>query len=138
MGFETVLKKIWSPVANLYTLLVVLFAWVLFRADTLDTALNYWAAMFRWNTTPEQFGKFVGNMNKEFLSALIVALLGSFGAFQKIYTAIEKILVSPKPLAVGFSYVFHISSILVYAFILVTCTLYLVAGTYNPFIYYRF
>ena len=94
--------------------------------------------MFRWNTTPEQFGKFVGNMNKEFLSALIVALLGSFGAFQKIYTAIEKILVSPKPLAVGFSYVFHISSILVYAFILVTCTLYLVAGTYNPFIYYRF
>ena len=94
--------------------------------------------MFRWNITPEQFGKFVGSMNKELLCAFVVALLGSFGIFQKMYSGIEKLLVSPKPLAIGFSYVFHISSVLVYAFILVTCTLYLVAGTYNPFIYYRF
>lgn len=138
LGFENILKKMWSPLANLYTLLVVLFAWVLFRADTLNMALDYWAALFRWNTTPEQFGKFMGSMNKELLCALIVALLGSFGLFQKIYNSIEKILVSPKPLHIGFSYVFHLSSIFLYLFILVTCTLYLVAGTYNPFIYYRF
>jgi alginate O-acetyltransferase complex protein AlgI len=46
LGFDSVLEKMWRPVAHIYTLLVVMTAWVLFRADTLPQALAYLARMF--------------------------------------------------------------------------------------------
>ncbi|MCH2183008.1 MAG: MBOAT family protein [Mariniblastus sp.] len=55
VGFGKVLKKM-GPLAHVYTMLVVMFAWVIFRADTLSQALAFgqvmWGAGGNWDLSP--------------------------------------------------------------------------------------
>lgn len=138
LGFENTLKKLWQPLSNLYTLIVVMFAWVLFRSETLATSVDYWKAMFNFQTSNYQIGLFLDYMNIEFYTALLVALLGAFGFFRLVGRQVDRWLKSEHQLATAFSYTFHLSSALFYAAILIVCSMYLIVGTYNPFIYYRF
>jgi alginate O-acetyltransferase complex protein AlgI len=138
LGFEKVLEKAWKPVANLYTLLVVLFAWVLFRADTLGHALHYWGAMFDFHASDMQTAMFFNYMNTELYCAFAIAIAGSFGLFEFLRKRIEKLFASEQFGTKIFAYSFHAVSVIFYAIILITSSLYLVAGSYNPFIYYRF
>lgn len=138
LGLEKLLQKLWKPFATLYTLLVVMFAWVLFRADTLTYAIEYWKELFDFHTEPEQLSVFMRSINREFIIALIIALLGSFGFFEWIYKKIETRFSTAKPAFFSLHFGYDVFSLLLYAGIIALCTLYLVAGTYNPFIYYRF
>jgi alginate O-acetyltransferase complex protein AlgI len=138
LGFEKVLEKTWKPLANLYTLLVVIFAWVLFRADTLDHALNYWQAMFDFKASGMQTALFFSYMNQELYVAFAVAFAGSFGLFEFLRKRIEPFFTSEKAVSRMLAYSFHSISVVFYAAVLVTSSLYLIAGSYNPFIYYRF
>jgi alginate O-acetyltransferase complex protein AlgI len=118
--------------------MVVIFAWVLFRADTLQYALGYWKAMFNFKMTTEQTGLFMNYMNLEFFLAFALAILGSFGFFAYIGKNLEIWLVSDRLTSKLFSYIYHTASAILYATILCLCSLYMISGTYNPFIYYRF
>ena len=138
LGFEKILNKLWKPVANLYTLLVVMFAWVLFRSATLSCALDYWNAMFNFHLTKPQISLFLSYINVELYIAFIIAILGAFGFFNYVRKSIDRFLISENLSAKIFTYFFHSLSVVFYAAILVVCSMYLVSGTYSPFIYYRF
>ncbi len=137
-GLEKFLKKIGKLFSNIYTLLVVMFAWVLFRADDLTHAINYWKALFNFNITDERISLFMNKMDTELQLCFLIALLGSFGFFSFFQNLIQKTESSNSLLAKGFSYSYQISSLVFYFCVLFLCTMYLAAGTYNPFIYYRF
>lgn len=138
LGFEKLLGKMWKPLANLYTLLVVIFAWVLFRADTLGQALDYWAGMFDFIGSDVQTALFMSYLNTELFAAFIIAIAGSFGLFEYGRKVIEKIVASEHMGAKVFENTINVVSALFYAAVLIVCSLYLIAGSYNPFIYYRF
>ncbi|PBQ33833.1 membrane-bound O-acyltransferase family protein [Sphingobacteriaceae bacterium] len=138
LGVEKILDKLWKPFSTLYTLLVVMFAWVLFRADTLTYAINYWKALFDFNVSSEQLSIFMRSINRELIIALAIAVAGAFGFFEWPHKKIEQLTFSSNPAARSLIFGLHTFSILLYAGIIALCTLYLVAGTYNPFIYYRF
>lgn len=138
VGLEKILDKTWKPLANLYALLVVMFAWVLFRADSLGYALRYWRAMFDFNTSEDQLNQFMLLMNKEFYPVLIIAVLGSLGFFSFIYKYITRLINGNSPVSAGFAVTYHLASVVVYAALLIICSLYLISNTYNPFIYYKF
>lgn len=133
LGFSKILDRIWPPISNLYTLLVVMFAWVLFRADTLTYALAYWKAMFNFNISKSQLGLFMNYADKELCLSLIIAILGALGFFNIFKNSITNYSSSK-----AFTIFFNTTTVVFYALILIACTMYLVAGTYNPFIYYRF
>lgn len=137
LGLSTLLDKTWKPLANLYTLLVVMFAWVLFRSETLTFALSYWKAMFHYNTSESQISLFMSYLNREFILASIFAVLGAFGFFPWIKGFVIR-QVNNNRIVQLLTYPYHLVSILFYVTILALCSLYLMAGTYNPFIYYRF
>lgn len=138
LGFEKILEKTWKPVANLYTILVVMFSWVLFRSETLTFALQYWKAMFNFQASDVQSGLFLSYMNLELYLAFIIAIAGALGLFAYIGRTVEKYFAAENLSAKVLSYSFHIGSVIFYASILIACSLYLIAGSYNPFIYYRF
>lgn len=138
LGFEKALDKVWKPIANIYTLIIVMFAWVLFRSNTLTYAVSYYKAMFNFQFTDEQYGIFVNYINPEFNSALVIALLGSFGVFKYIGKGIENSLLTNTSNMKIFSYCWHAISLVFYVSVFVLCSIYLTAGTYNPFIYYMF
>ncbi len=138
LGFEKILAKTWKPIANIYTILVIMFAWVLFRSDTLTYALSYWKAMFNFKITDEQLSLFYNYMNLELYIALAIAIPGALGFFHFIARLLKKQFSTNLLFIRSISYSFDILSLSFYAAILIICSLYLIAGTYNPFIYYRF
>ena len=138
LGFEKILQKSWKPLANLYTLLVVMFAWVLFKAETLTYAMNYWNALINFKTSPDQIAVFMGYINVEFIIVTSITLLGAFGFLNFLNTFFLNSVKRAGVFASVLTYAYHSSSILIYLAITGLCTMYLMAGTYNPFIYYKF
>ncbi len=138
LGFEKILEKTWKPLANLYVLIVVFFLWVLFRSETLVEAINYWKAMFNFHLSSNQKIIFFEKMNFEFFLALAIGLAGAFGLFKYFNSFIESLTASNRKIALFFSYSFHLVSAVFYFFVLLVSTVYLISGTYNPFIYYKF
>jgi alginate O-acetyltransferase complex protein AlgI len=138
LGWGKILEKVWSPVANLYALIIVMFTWVLFRADTLEYAIGYWGAMFQPGNAPVQKALFMSQLGLELKLALVVAVPGALGLYGYLWKKVNILLHSQRTAARAFSYAYHASSAVFYAALLILCSCYLIAGTYNPFIYYRF
>ena len=139
IGLEKLLIKLWRPLQILYAMLVVMFGWVLFRADTIKGAVKYWNAMLSFRITETDQSLFAGFMNNEFYLALIIALAGAFGIFPFIKKQYEDILLNRKGIIAKItSSVFEIIYSMALLGIMLMSTIYLIAGTYNPFIYFRF
>lgn len=136
LGLEKVLLKLPKVLSNVYTLLVVMLGWVLFRSDSLHYAVDYWKVMFKFSSPVNQ-ELFFGFMGLEFYLAVFFAIAGALGFFQWIYDRGCAFFQNRKPLTVlHISY--HTLSTVVYLFILILSTMYLIADSYNPFIYFKF
>lgn len=130
VGFGRILEKTWKPIAHLYTLLIVIIAWVFFRAENLNLALRYLKSMFVGNEHPKLFPDVY--LNIEVWLSLFIAILFSFPTYRFIQ---DKMLTHKK---LKSNQLFQIS----YAVFLIGIFLFSIAlisaDTYNPFIYFRF
>ncbi|MDP1725140.1 MAG: MBOAT family O-acyltransferase [Bacteroidota bacterium] len=138
LGLEKLLNRIWKPVANIYTILVVMFAWVLFRSESLYAAFYYWKAMLNFQFTNQQYVLFLEHIDKELCIAFIVSIPGVFGFYNYLYKFIENQFSSGLFRVKMFAITLQLISLFFYVSILIVCSMYLIAGSYNPFIYYRF
>jgi alginate O-acetyltransferase complex protein AlgI len=130
-GFERVLDRCPGYARQLYTLLVVVLAWVFFRADTLPAALAHLAAMF---------GLVEGTSGHHplalYLDAQVACVLLLGGLCILPLTRLlgerwrERIAGGGWPLEVARLATVHV--------ILLLSAMSLVSGTHNPFIYFRF
>ena len=109
-----------------YTMLVVICGWVLFRAETLTQALAYWHKMF----IPAKMETITPFWGREFQLALVLAILSCgiisvlYRKFSERFKIGDNILALIKPICcIG---ILYLSIIL------------LASNTYNPFIYFRF
>lgn len=114
---------------HIYSLLVIIIGWVLFRADGLRNALNYLKVMFIPSNTECYFdmSTIINNRN---ISIIIISILFC-GIIQTIFNKIkhkEKI---------QDLYEKYLQPIVLVT-LLLTCIMMLVSNTYNPFIYFRF
>ena len=118
-------RKVFNKV---YVFLVVIIGWVFFRAETLPLALAYLKGMFLWNSVGSiPVGMLIGN---KFIAVLIVAVLlcGFLQTFMQKYKSNEEKIVEQ----------ITWSDNIVLPLILIVCVIFLVSGTYNPFIYFRY
>jgi len=132
IGFNKILLKLWSPLAHIYTLLVVVIAWVFFRIEDIDTAFLYVFKMFGYqNIISNEFSLtyFTNSFN---LLMIIIGIITSTKVLHFIPNYFNKNANS----IIKFGYQF-IQIILLLA-LLTSCISELASGTYNPFIYYRF
>ncbi|MBR2742752.1 MAG: MBOAT family protein [Clostridia bacterium] len=121
---------------HVYTLLVVLFGWVLFRAATLSDALMYMGAMFGGAGVPfvsDDFLMFVSE--KRWYLILGAAFSCPLAPFisKKLYAFRGE----NKPRR-ALSLAMDIAYPAAYALLLLLCTAFLLKNTYNPFIYFNF
>ena len=128
LGFKKFLAK-HKFFSHIYCILIFIFGWVLFRADTLNQAFNFLVCM----VTPS-FGSnssiiSVHNvMNTRAWAIMILALFGS-GIIKVILNKMPKITTRLKN---------SIPEILFLAVIMIYSIILLASNTYNPFIYFRF
>ena len=126
LGFEGILAKTPRVLRHLYVILVVLFGWVFFRAETLIEGVNYIGSMFSFDRREDYI---VQNLDPFFIFVFLLALLFStnFKGFlaQKIKNTVGSVV--PR-------YVEYPCYILLFVFSMLE----LAANNYNPFIYFRF
>ncbi len=116
-------------VTRVYTWLVVLVGFVLFRADTVTYAWDFLRVMF---TGGEGGGvaSLAASLSPYFLVALGVSVLFSFPLFPRLK---QRVVANGKLAAVYTGVSYAVSFLL-----LLLCMGALAADTYNPFIYFRF
>lgn len=111
-----------------FTLLMVNFGWVLFRAESLPAAGAYLSAMFRFTGTAAQTAQTMGCFQDNW-SVLALALLFS--------TPVARIL-GERPEHPFASLIHGTVYVCLLAGIFLASISFLVKGTYNPFIYFNF
>jgi alginate O-acetyltransferase complex protein AlgI len=134
LGLNRLLSKTFGFVQHLYTLLVVLVAWVFFRIDDLATALNYTKTLFGCSVPTMPNVYFYRYFTFDFIFIFIIALLGTTKVFELLNNRINK-------LAQKSIFVLHAKHTLITVGLILVLFIIinqLVIGSYNPFIYYRF
>jgi alginate O-acetyltransferase complex protein AlgI len=138
-GLESLLKQLWLPLRYVYTLLVVVTAWVFFRVETLTHAIYYLLAMFG-------FAKGDGiayhtdlYLDNEVKLVLITGIIFSAPVLPYLKQVKENYAESINNTSAFWTESLSaFSSLIFLILILLGSIMSLAAGSYNPFIYFRF
>ncbi len=138
LGFEKILSKI-GPLANLYTLMVVAFAWVFFRIDSFEQALQIIAGAWQINSMAVVTADLY--LTGEILFILLLAILLSVNGANKmlkyLFQTYFKLNTNQKQRSMVMNS-FRLLKTLFLATIFIYALMTAAAGSYNPFIYFRF
>ena len=132
LGVGRWLERLWAPARHAYTMLAVMVGWVFFRAESLHQAAGYLGAMsgFANGSGLEQH---VGlQLNAVVALALAAGVTGSAPVLPRLARWREGISVLNLRLVVEAGRVAGL------VLLLVASAMLMAAGTYNPFIYFRF
>ncbi len=125
---EKLFLQIPSFLSRIYTLLVVVTAWVFFRAEDLPQSITFIKKMYSFGASSSASASHLKYIiSSEFFLILILGFLFSTPLITKLSV---KIHTGPSL----HKYLYHLALLCLF---LVSLT-YLAAGTYNPFIYFRF
>lgn len=113
---------------RIYTIVVVTFIWIFFRSDSIKDAFIYIINIFNFTNRGLVNGQALYFI-KEYLLFYIIAILSSL----KVFANFKDVFITDKEnkIYVIFSNIFP-------AILLVICTIYIVKGSFNPFIYFNF
>ena len=139
LGLERALGRTPSPVRHAYTLVVVMVGWVLFRAETFEQALAFLGAMTGYAPTGALQHTFASFWGTELALAIAAGVIGSTPWLPALSRWRERlVLPGAGERRRALDGVFCFAGVALLAAVLVACAMALSAGTYNPFIYYRF
>jgi len=132
MGAGRSIARWWRPLRHVYLLLVVMIGWVFFRAETWPQAFAMLKAMAGMASASESAAALGAYLDVEKIVALAAGVVGSAPLIPAIRSWVEA---RPQP---GVQAVAGVTELAALALVLGTASMLLAAGTYNPFIYFRF
>jgi alginate O-acetyltransferase complex protein AlgI len=132
MGFERWLNAKANFSRHFYVVFVFINGWVLFRAETLSQAVAYWQNMFSFQTLelPVQIEYKLSPM---FWLAFFAGIVGASGIPAKLWRKMEKLAVGKIQQAA-----FDSANLLFGISVGFLAIIFLLAGAFNPFLYFRF
>jgi len=139
LGLTKVLKSAPKSLAHVYTLLVVMIGWVLFRAETQPQAWSFLMAMTGFAQGDAIRHHIDLYLNTELMLVILIGLVGS----TPVGPALSRWLsqsssgdaAQARPVLAVISTTFEL---LFFGVVFSYSILLMVAGTYSPFIYFRF
>lgn len=118
------LRKI---ISHIYSIFLILVGWAIFALEDFSHMKAYLAAMFGLGSLP-----FADSALTYYLHSygmiMIICIIASLPLGKKLWRKLFKKGTWPEVTA----------TLILVAAALVMCTAYMVAGTYNPFLYFRF
>jgi alginate O-acetyltransferase complex protein AlgI len=133
------LKRLWLPLRNIYSLLIIICGWVLFRATNLTQAAGYWRAMFGFGSGDGREYYPALYLDAKLLFFLGTGILASTPlaalAKSRCQTSSGAADAALRPWA---ETAFQILSTLLLLAMLLASSMVLAQASYNPFIYFRF
>ena len=136
VALKRMLTKLWLPLQHLYTMLVIMCGWVLFRTTGLDQAMHFYQKLFVYSNGSDSLNSYISffTINRETFLMLTIAIVLSTPLMSNLKTKL--MAVSGRLKWSGLTYnLLRLS----FMFLLLLVSLsYVTAQTYNPFIYFRF
>jgi len=138
-GFGDFLKKLYPPIRLSYTLLVVLIAWVFFRADDLTIAVFYLKMMAGLAESQGAAYHVFYYLDNQVIWTLIAGVLFSMPVYPFLHTFKQKLCICQEGV-VRFSVLntVELSKLAVIIVLFIVSMCFLASNSYNPFIYFRF
>ena len=133
-GLGGALERAWRPLRHAYALAAVVGGWVLFRCDTLAHAGAYYAALGGSGAATQALHPLAMYLDPLVAATLAVALIASM----PLGRAFEAVAYRITGRCSGVAQAMAVGECAWLALVLVAACAYLAAGTYNPFIYFRF
>jgi len=133
MGVDRALRRI-GPLAHVYALLAVMGGWVLFRCETLAQAIAYYAALLGHAAGDPARHPVAEFLDPFVLFTLLLGILFATPLAKAIGRWRDRTGAAGGPVGRGVLAL----DVLWLATVFVVASAFLAAGTYNPFIYFRF
>ena len=134
MGVGRLLDRAGPIVRHVYTLLVVMIGWVFFRAESFERALELIAAMFGGSTLTIATHTVALHLNPVRDLAILAGVIGSIPCLPRLLRWRDALADRKSRVAVALDILGQAALFV----LLLASAMELAAGTYNPFIYYRF
>lgn len=126
---KNVLSKIGVAPSVVFTFLIVMLGWVLFKTEDLPQAISYYKSMFLMGN-----GTAIITTSGQVIFILVVAFLSSFWALVPSFK-----LWLDKKITMEVLEEQHLPFVAISTFVLISLSLvYVAASGFNPFIYFRF
>jgi alginate O-acetyltransferase complex protein AlgI len=123
-------------ISHVYVMFLVIISFVIFNADNLETGVSYISAMFGAGNLPLTSLEF-NYYFRSYAIILILAIIGSTPLPKMVVDKIGKIDKTAK-YKNGASWFLAISEPVILTCLLLLVTAYIVDGSFNPFLYFRF
>jgi alginate O-acetyltransferase complex protein AlgI len=138
LGLASVLERSWRPLRHLYALVVVMFGWVLFRADTFSHALAFFHLMLDPTPRPVPGESLALHLDPGVALAIVAGCIGATPIWPRVaeWRARAQAAAASSEGGIAGALAFAEVGALAVVFVLAAATL--SASTYNPFIYFRF
>ena len=146
-GLQKFLTRLPAAIGHLYTLLVVLCGWTLFRAQDLTQAAGFYRAMFGMQHTTADSHLWDTIVDAPLLWILLAAILctGSLPQWRELFglpthrtPTADPALGHAGPLAQPWQLASALGSLAALLVLFGVSVMLLAASSYNPFIYFRF
>ncbi len=136
LGFDKILERLPGIIQRLYMAFVVVLAWVFFRAEDFTQSINFIKSMFALNNTAKFGLEMV--INREVVFAFVIGILMALNLFNISLRKLFKPLLRNHETAKISKLIFLNGKIIFLLLVFAYSTLAIAAGSYNPFIYFRF
>lgn len=136
VGLANGLKRVPASVRHVYVVLVFMVGWVLFRAVDLEHALQYFGSMLGGNGLSLEAWPLRGFFDTTVQVALIAGVLGSIPWYPALVVRIQQW--EQEGRALPWCVSLKSAGLLALSVVFVLSVMRMAAGTYNPFIYFRF
>ena len=124
---KNIIEKIPKVIKHIFVLLIVMISFIIFSGSKIDSILEEILGLFGIGTVG-----LTSNLSTYYLKSYFITLLiGIIGSTPLIKIILNKLeLKIPK--------ILNILEIIVMALLLIICTAYIIDGSFNPFLYFRF
>jgi alginate O-acetyltransferase complex protein AlgI len=135
LGFGRWLAARSAIIAHGYTLFFVMIGWVFFRANDLDHATDYLQVMFGLSPADPRVHPLVHFVDAEVWTAIALAVIGSTPWLPRVVAWWRGLAAAGRG---GLQSALEWAGVVALLCVFVDCALKFAAGTYSPFIYFRF
>ncbi len=138
-GFGKILKRSFLPLQHFYLLFFLTLSWVFFRAESLTDAFNYLGVMFGGGMRGEDFLLASEYLDFRTLTVLLVATAGATRLFDYLLRAFRSMGESSNAfIRITGVHLYYFAGIVFVIVTIVLTTIFILAGTSTPFIYFKF
>ncbi|MDX6383869.1 MAG: alginate O-acetyltransferase complex protein AlgI [Blastocatellia bacterium] len=132
------LEKIPRPLQHVYALLIIMLGWIFFYQQTMGAAFNYLKVMFGiWRASAPMF-LWTHFVNPELIVTLIFAVVGSAPSVKWLRRWHDQLTDDDTPITILIGSGFRLIRVAAIMIIFLYSAALSAAGTYTPFIYFRF